>query len=555
MEPIFKMRISHDLDRIISCFNAAIPKILCSAVAFLSFLILLLFVTSQASDSQLKRIYPSPDFSEIEIKRYVEQQVTSSGDTTYTDWPMFQYNALHTGYNDQSKITVPLELHWSIVDTVHKINEAIRVGNKIVITYGRGPGQSRVACLNADDGSVEWYWLLGTAHEVAQAGYGYGNAYVEVIHGTSSYVVAFDMETGDTLWRTRFRSQNYDYLGPTIHKGKVLFGGGFYGGIYCLNAYTGAVVWHAPGTAADFWTPAAVDDTVYAFLESILSAWNIDTRENYWFFDTKILQSKSSSSNEVSSYWPMGVSPVIDTTQHVAYCIDGPMRRLLAIDLAKQEIIWADTAINHGLGKNPVLYHDFIFATHKGWMQAYNKFTGEKLWTFYGDSALDHAPVAANGYIFVSSLANTYAINISTHEVDWSYPVGGELSVTDKNLYVTDSAYFSLYVFGDIATAIEDDQPAELPTEIVLHQNYPNPFNPSTEISYEIPIRSFVEISIYNTLGQHVKTLIKTKQSAGIHSVTWNGTDTFGKTASSGAYFYKLTAGDFLDSKKMILLK
>ena len=103
-------------------------------------------------------------------------------------------------------------------------------------------------------------------------------------------------------------------------------------------------------------------------------------------------------------------------------------------------------------------------------------------------------------------------------------------------------------------TNINDDI-TELPLTFELHQNYPNPFNPTTEISYEISRRSYVEISIYNTLGQHVKTLVMSDKTVGSHSVIWDGTNEIGNIVSSGTYFYKLTAGDFFDSKKMMLIK
>lgn len=94
-----------------------------------------------------------------------------------------------------------------------------------------------------------------------------------------------------------------------------------------------------------------------------------------------------------------------------------------------------------------------------------------------------------------------------------------------------------------------------MPNSYSLAQNYPNPFNPSTVISYSLPAPSHVNLSIYNILGQKVVTLIDSHQSAGHHSISWNGRNESSKPVSSGVYFYRVEAGSFTQSRKMILLK
>jgi len=88
-----------------------------------------------------------------------------------------------------------------------------------------------------------------------------------------------------------------------------------------------------------------------------------------------------------------------------------------------------------------------------------------------------------------------------------------------------------------------------------LKQNYPNPFNPTTQISFEIPEDGNVKLKIYNSVGQLVKTLVDDNMSKGYHQVNWNASDNNGIKLSSGVYFYTLTSGSFVESKKMILMK
>ena len=103
-------------------------------------------------------------------------------------------------------------------------------------------------------------------------------------------------------------------------------------------------------------------------------------------------------------------------------------------------------------------------------------------------------------------------------------------------------------------TAIETE-PVALPEAFALDQNYPNPFNPTTVISYQLSVFSDVRLEIYNLLGEKITTLVDARQNAGQYRLQWNGRDQVGRRASSGVYLYRLSAGDFVQTRKMILLK
>jgi hypothetical protein len=81
-------------------------------------------------------------------------------------------------------------------------------------------------------------------------------------------------------------------------------------------------------------------------------------------------------------------------------------------------------------------------------------------------------------------------------------------------------------------------------------QNYPNPFNPNTVISYQLAVSSNVELTVYNLIGQKVATLVSEKQKAGYHKIEFNAAN-----LSSGIYFYRLQTDEFVDVKKMVLMK
>ena len=96
---------------------------------------------------------------------------------------------------------------------------------------------------------------------------------------------------------------------------------------------------------------------------------------------------------------------------------------------------------------------------------------------------------------------------------------------------------------------------ANIPDEYALFHNYPNPFNPSTMIEYALPQESKVYLVIYDILGRHVKTLVRQTQAPGYKSVRWNGRNDMGQQVSAGMYFYRIQAGEFVQTKKMVLLK
>ena len=94
-----------------------------------------------------------------------------------------------------------------------------------------------------------------------------------------------------------------------------------------------------------------------------------------------------------------------------------------------------------------------------------------------------------------------------------------------------------------------------IPNIYLFDQNYPNPFNPITKLQYELPENSFVNITVYDLLGKKVKTLVNTTQDAGFKSVFWDATNNQGDPVSAGVYLYQIKAGDFMQTKKMVLLK
>jgi len=108
-------------------------------------------------------------------------------------------------------------------------------------------------------------------------------------------------------------------------------------------------------------------------------------------------------------------------------------------------------------------------------------------------------------------------------------------------------------LIGELYLSISDE--ILPPATTVLKGNYPNPFNPSTTIAFDMASDGFVNIDVYNVKGQKVCGLISGFYGAGSHSVVWNGEDATGRAVASGVYFYRMTAGGYSKTQKMLLMK
>ncbi|MFH1069292.1 MAG: FlgD immunoglobulin-like domain containing protein [Candidatus Glassbacteria bacterium] len=156
-----------------------------------------------------------------------------------------------------------------------------------------------------------------------------------------------------------------------------------------------------------------------------------------------------------------------------------------------------------------------------------------------------------------------YDVRLSASNIELVFPDGSVLSTP---LDFDGKSLDKLTASGGMAQELLDQayqqlgmvKPAYLPKAFSLSQNSPNPFNPSTTISYAIPEQTGqlqVVLNVFNLRGQIVRTLVDQPQAAGAYNVNWDGTDSQGRRISSGVYFYRLQAGDFVSTRKMVVLK
>ncbi|MFH1042242.1 MAG: T9SS type A sorting domain-containing protein [bacterium] len=126
-----------------------------------------------------------------------------------------------------------------------------------------------------------------------------------------------------------------------------------------------------------------------------------------------------------------------------------------------------------------------------------------------------------------------------------------DLSVINSELYLCCPIGLMKIPINQITfTLIENEQENKIICKYTLNQNYPNPFNPSTTFSFSLPEKEFVTLKIYDVLGKEITTLVNEELNAGSYKNDWNATN-----LSSGIYFYRLQAGKFSETKKLMLVK
>ena len=152
-------------------------------------------------------------------------------------------------------------------------------------------------------------------------------------------------------------------------------------------------------------------------------------------------------------------------------------------------------------------------------------------------------PGGSTAMLLITFDATDLTEGIYTADIFLTHDGPGAVPVVVPTVLIVDST----------ATAIGDHQTP--PAELVLHQNHPNPFNPVTTISFTVPEKSMINLSVYNVEGKLIKKLINESLDRGLKQCQWDGTGLQGTSVSSGVYFYRLKTGNKVLTRKMVLLK
>jgi len=168
----------------------------------------------------------------------------------------------------------------------------------------------------------------------------------------------------------------------------------------------------------------------------------------------------------------------------------------------------------------------------------------------------------ANGYLYAGTEDSGVLFSIDDG-ITWN-SLGTGLTLNNVRAlavhHATGRMYAGTYGHGvfvsTVRTAVEEARHAHaMPEAFALHANSPNPFNPSTNIQYEVSRSVEVKLEIFDMMGRHVRALVQERQPAGHYAITWDGRNEHGEQVGSGIYLYQLNAGDFVQARRMALVR
>ncbi|MDQ7816804.1 MAG: PQQ-binding-like beta-propeller repeat protein [Melioribacteraceae bacterium] len=455
-------------------------------------------------------------------------------------------------------------------------------------------GQDKgLAALNAETGAILWIDTLNFMNGTYDSPVGYeGKVFISrnnYADQSARSLLALDAETGTIIWQknnfyTSNRSAKPIAAEPLGQGGKLFAASN--DTLYCFNIRNGNIVWKKAGNYSNL----LID---YNGMRLIAAKGNAATIEVFYPHNGELAWSINLTDPGVSIS-----SMAYSYYQTKEYLIVAPGTRqkpiFYCIDLASKSIVWNSENIGYVGNKGmPVIYQDKVFVgvekitpSVPQEIVAFNLLNGNILWRNQARSeGATNTPfvIALDGKVFYQSSVNNLnalvAADAATGGILWNtqpqfqnpWPLawGSPLILKNKLYVVKDREGIFCYNAGTVngqwivqggnihatnsytaglVSVQKDDQ--FIPDRFLLEQNYPNPFNPSTLISYRIAEPSNVTLEVFDLLGQKIASLVNEFKLAGQYNITFNASD-----LPSGVYFYSIKAGDYSETKKMMLIR
>ncbi len=346
--------------------------------------------------------------------------------TTDIGWPMYQANERHDGY-----LPVALEkdqftqLWQTTIGTGTALNRITAAAGK-VFTSGKG---KRIDVVDSQTGSVLWTELLGSYGHGSFPSYANGMVYFQTgNHGSDTWLRAYDAESGQQVFKVPHSAQWEDYYAPTIYDGKVYINGGYYGGAYCFDAYSGHQDWFIGLPQYDDWTPAVDEEYVYAYVGEYSPGLYVISRL------TGSLAFRIPDPDFDWNGWSMNLAPVIGGQGNVLAIHDG---RLISFDVDNQTIAYQ---IQQRFTGQVSVAKGSIYAINDGNIDIRDELTGDLLHTIDISDSFYDAMIVTDSHIIARSQSNTYAISLDTKAVEWQCSLSGYMAMSDDRLYIADGA-------------------------------------------------------------------------------------------------------------------
>lgn len=347
--------------------------------------------------------------------------------STLGAWATYQGNASHTGYVPVTLDTSKFKKAWDVLPDAGAVTTTVAASdrNLAYVTTGGRFAEQRVVALSLGDGSARWSFALGNLHGAFAPAIDGEDLFLASSGHSDTFLWKFNARTGELKARTAFGSQWESYLAPVIWDQQVYFNCGSYGGLCGYKRSDATEVYFKSLNQYDGWSPAVDAKYVYAYTGSYQPKLSVFNRV------TGDLAYEVPDPNFNWTGWTMESSPVLNEDSTRLYAVQAG--RMLAFDLDKRAIAWEQRGNFYG---QPA-YADrqiFVRSQNASQLTVLDATTGAPTWIWAlprDSSSLAHEPIVTRSHVFLSSESKVYAVRRSDHALDWTYPVGGKMALSN----------------------------------------------------------------------------------------------------------------------------
>jgi hypothetical protein len=341
-----------------------------------------------------------------------------------SEWVTFQGNGSHTGYVPASVDPVAFAHRWTLTVAAGVALNPVTAGDGTVFVSTNGYfGTNVLTALSAVDGARKWRYDFGPIHSVHPPAFDGGSVYVATSGHEDSFIWGFDASAGTVRFRTSYGNQWSRYFAPVVVDQSVYMAGGYYGGMYAFSTTDGAQRWTASLNQYDEWTPAVRDGLVYAYTGEYSP--NVTVADA----TTGAVLYEIADPSFNWTGWSMGIAPVLGTSNNL---LATQGSRLLSFDLSNRRVGWQLAGSFSG---NVTVADGVLYVFNNQQVEARRESDGSLLWIWIPPEGEPQGTmVVTRNVLFVSTAANTYAVDLGARVHGWSYPAGGSLALSQQGV-------------------------------------------------------------------------------------------------------------------------
>jgi hypothetical protein len=339
------------------------------------------------------------------------------------EWTTYQGNVGHTGYNPVAMDTRVFQELWTKTVSSAALNPVTAGQGQVFVTTNAYFGIEQAKSLDARTGAELWSRDFGAIHSVNPPAYANGTVYLQTGGHQDSFLYALDAGNGSVRFRTAYLNQWSRYFAPVIVGSSVYVAGGYYGGMYAFNTADLSQRWFASLNQYDQFTPAVKDTFVYAYTGSYQPKLTVTSA------NTGAVAYEIADPGFVWDGWSMNTAPTLGGASNVLATNGG---RLISFDLASRSIGYALAGSFRG---QPTVAGGVVYVANNGQVEARAEGNGSLQWSWTPPDGPPVGPmIATKNLLLVSTAANTYAVDLTSHAQVWTYPAGGHLALSAQGI-------------------------------------------------------------------------------------------------------------------------